>query len=69
MTPQGTSDNPVQTEELARTENFSVWISTEQDGEVEFHLEMGGVTVHFYQEEWDEFIKIMKEVISLDGRR
>jgi hypothetical protein len=57
-----TDDMP--TEALAETENYSVWVSQEPDGEVTFHLEVGNgnVTIHFYQEEWDEFLQLIRAI-------
>ena len=48
---------------LAETENFNLWRAEEPDGETTYHLELGLVTVHFFQEEWDEFLKLMRDVV------
>lgn len=50
------------TEVLAETENYSIWVSQEPDGEVGYHLEVGtgNVTIHFFQEEWDEFLQLVR---------
>jgi hypothetical protein len=45
---------------LSETENFSVWRSEEPDGETTYHLELGFVTVHFFREEWEEFLKLIE---------
>ena len=57
-------DNEIPTEVLAETENYSVWASQEPDGETTYHLEVGtgNVTIHFYQEEWDEFLELVKSL-------
>ncbi|MCS6871190.1 MAG: hypothetical protein RML95_01065 [Anaerolineae bacterium] len=54
------------TEVLAETENYTVWLSQEPDGEIQYHIELGtgNVTIHFFQEEWDEFIALMREIVS-----
>ncbi|MBL8116342.1 MAG: hypothetical protein J0L63_03475 [Anaerolineae bacterium] len=49
----------VQTESLAVTENYAAWISHEPDGETVYHLELGAVTVHFFEEEWVEVIELV----------
>lgn len=49
-------------EALAETENYSVWVSQEPDGETTFHLEVGSVTIHFFQEEWDEFLQLIRSI-------
>jgi hypothetical protein len=46
---------------LAETENFSLWRAEEPDGEMIYHLERGLVTVHFFSEEWAEFLKLIEE--------
>jgi hypothetical protein len=45
---------------LAETQNYIVWTADEPDGETTFNVELGNVTLHFFKEEWDEFIKLMK---------
>jgi len=45
---------PVET--LAETENYVVWSAEEPDGETTYHVELGPVTVHFFGEEWEDFI-------------
>jgi hypothetical protein len=47
---------------LAETENFSLWQAEEPDGETTYHLELGAVTVHFFREEWTEFLELIKEM-------
>ncbi|MBN2472022.1 MAG: hypothetical protein JXN59_14975 [Anaerolineae bacterium] len=54
------SDIP--TETLAESENFVLWVSEEPDGEVVYHVDLGAVTLHFFQEEFDELIKLIKSV-------
>jgi len=46
-------------EVLAETENLSAWQSEEPDGETVYHLELGTVTVHFFREEWAEFLQLV----------
>jgi len=48
------------TETLAETENYLVWKAEEPDGETTFHVELGNVTVHFFKEEWDEFLELVR---------
>jgi hypothetical protein len=49
----------IPTETLAETENYSAWQSQEPDGEVTYHVEIGNVTLHFFDEEWEEFIELV----------
>jgi hypothetical protein len=51
--------NDVNIETLAETENYVAWISHEQDGEVVYHVELGSVTLHFFEEEWSELIELI----------
>ncbi len=48
---------------LSETENLSLWRAEEPDGETTYHLELGSVTVHFFREEWDEFLQLIREVV------
>lgn len=48
------------TETLAETENFLVWKAEEPDGETTYHVELNNVTVHFFQEEWNEFLELAR---------
>ena len=52
----------VDTKTLAETENFVAWQADEPDGETTYHLQLNNVTVHFFQEEWDEFIILISEL-------
>ncbi|HUF38488.1 MAG TPA: hypothetical protein VMN57_08195 [Anaerolineales bacterium] len=47
------------TETLAETANFIIWSAEEPDGETTYHLELNNVTVHFFEEEWQEFRKLV----------
>lgn len=47
---------------LAETESLSLWQAEEPDGETTYHLELGSVTVHFFREEWEEFLGLMGKV-------
>ena len=46
------------TELIAETDNYLVWRADEPDGEVSYHLQLNNVTIHFFKEEWDEFIDL-----------
>ena len=48
------------THTLAETENYVVWKADEPDGETTYHLELNNVTVHFFREEWDEFLQLAR---------
>jgi hypothetical protein len=47
---------------LAETENYQAWKADEPDGETTYHLELNNVTLHFFQEEWDELLQLMRSL-------
>jgi len=48
------------TETIAETESYLAWRAEEPDGETTYHLELNNVTLHFFQEEWDEFLELVR---------
>ena len=52
------------TKTLAETSNFMAYQADEPDGETTYHLELNNVTLHFFQEEWDEFLELIKPIFS-----
>lgn len=50
----------VQTHTVAETDNYIAWTSDEPDLETVYHLELGQVTLHFFQEEWDELMALIE---------
>jgi hypothetical protein len=61
------TDHEVPTETLAETENFIAWVTEEPDGEVTYHVELNSVTLHFFREEWQEFLELVKEAAEADA--
>ncbi len=55
----------IKTEEIAKTENFMVWKAYEPDEEITYHVEFDRTTVHFYIEEWDEFLEFKDGFIDI----
>lgn len=55
-----TTDPKMQT--LAETENYLAWKADEPDGETTYHLELNNVTMHFFTEEWAEFLELVKSL-------
>lgn len=51
------------TDVIAETNNFMAWQAEEPDGETTFHLELNNVTLHFFKEEWDEFMELMQALV------
>jgi hypothetical protein len=54
-------NNP-QTETIAETDNFLAWKADEPDGETTYHIELNSVTVHFFDEEWKEFLQLVRNL-------
>ena len=54
--------NDPQTETIAETDNFMAWKAEEPDGETTYHIELNNVTVHFFEEEWKEFMQLVKSL-------
>jgi hypothetical protein len=50
------------TETMAETENYMAWKAEEPDGEVSYHMELNNVTLHFFYEEWVEFLDLVKNL-------
>jgi hypothetical protein len=50
------------TETLAETESYLAWKAEEPDGETTYHLELNNVTIHFFKEEWDEFLVLVRSL-------
>ena len=54
------NSNEPRTDTIAETENFIAWKAEEPDGEVTYHVELNNVTVHFFEEEWTEFLELVR---------
>lgn len=54
------NSNEPRTDTIAETENFIAWKAEEPDGEVTYHVELNNVTVHFFEEEWTEFLELAR---------
>jgi len=50
------------TENLAETENYLIWRADEPDGEITYHIELNNITLHFFKEEWDEFLELVRSL-------
>lgn len=54
--------NEPKTETIAETDNYFVWKAEEPDGETTYHIELNNVTVHFFEEEWKEFLQLVRNL-------
>jgi hypothetical protein len=57
----------IPTRNLAETENYVAWVSEEPDGEQVYHLELGAVTLHFFREEWQEVLALVRTAGEATG--
>jgi hypothetical protein len=51
------------TDVIAETDNYIAWLAEEPDGETTYHLELNNVTLHFFKEEWEEFLELVHALI------
>ena len=51
-----------ETKTLAETDNYMAWQADEPDGETTYHVELNNITLHFFKEEWDEFLTLVKDL-------
>jgi hypothetical protein len=57
-------DNGPLTNTLSETANYMAWKADEPDGETTYHLELNNVTLHFFQEEWVEFLELITDLLK-----
>ena len=62
-------DMEPKTETIAETENNMAWLAEEPDGETTYHLELNNVTLHFFNEEWTEFLDLMRLAIDFEEKK
>jgi hypothetical protein len=57
------------TDTIAETDAYMAWKADEPDGETTYHLELNNVTIHFFNEEWEEFLQLARLIIrEVDGK-
>lgn len=49
----------IKTETIAETQNYMIYTAEEPDGETTWNVELGTVTMHFFREEWQEFLELV----------
>ncbi|HJS17230.1 MAG TPA: hypothetical protein VJ785_00670 [Anaerolineales bacterium] len=57
------NNNEPRTQTIAETDNFLAWKAEEPDGETTYHVELNNVTVHFFEEEWSEFLQLVRSLV------
>ena len=53
-----------ETSTIAETENYLAWKAEEPDSETTFHLELNNITLHFFKEEWQEFLDLVDLILD-----
>ncbi|NLF52456.1 MAG: hypothetical protein GX577_15115 [Leptolinea sp.] len=56
------TENEPMVKTLGETENYMAWKAEEPDGESTYHLDLNNVTLHFFTEEWNEFLDLVKKL-------
>ncbi len=57
-----TEKNEPKTTTLAETNNYMIWKAEEPDGETTYHIELGNLTLHFFEEEWQELSELLRSL-------
>ena len=58
-----TESSELNTQTLAETDSYLALTADEPDGERTYHLELNNVTLHFFREEWEEFLELMRDLV------
>lgn len=61
MSKKEKRDDELEMEILAETENFAVWRSPDEEGNI-YHVELGSITLHLASDEWEEFLELVDAV-------
>jgi hypothetical protein len=57
----------VKTDIMAETDGpqyYQAWKALEPDGETTYHLELNNITIHFFNEEWEEFLLLARKLTT-----
>ena len=44
---------------VSETENYAVLLGQDMEGQPVYSIELGSVTLHLFQEEWDELVELI----------
>lgn len=55
-------ESNLKTETIAETSSYLAWKAIEPDDEHTYHVELGTVTLHFFEEEWVEFLELVQKI-------
>jgi hypothetical protein len=59
MSKNNNSNEDMNMEILNETDNFAVWRSKEEEGQL-YHIELGSITLHLDDEEWLELVELIQ---------
>lgn len=59
-----TNNSDPKTQTIVETDNYLAWRAEEPDGETTYHLELNSVTLHFFTEEWEEFLELARSLVQ-----
>lgn len=63
------NDLQIAVETVIETDRYTVWRAKEPDGELQYHLDVENVTLHFFQEEWNELLEMMATLLERGDRK
>jgi hypothetical protein len=49
---------------IAETANYAVLVGSDVDGEQIYNIELGTVTIHLFEEEWEEIVSLIRQAAS-----
>lgn len=55
-------NNDEATTVLSETDNYVIYTAEEFEGEITYHVELDKITLHFFKEEFDELVKLIKGI-------
>jgi hypothetical protein len=62
-------ENETDIKTIVETDDCFAYMAEEPDGEITYHLQINNVTLHFFNEEWQEALTFLKEVVKkFDGK-
>ena len=50
---------------LAESENYAILAGKDIDGEKVYNVELGPITLHLFEEEWDELVALIRSASHL----
>ena len=57
-------DKKPDVETLGESENYTIWASHETEtNEMIYHIEFETVTVHLFEDEWEEFVGLILQTV------